>query len=195
MSDRLRYHLGPEVIASFLDRTLSSRQMAELQAHLAECTACRREVVEAGRIISSGPPRIMRRSPRWAFAAAIVLAAVGGPLLWQQLSSVAQDDNSLERGAASTARLELHLPASDATLQSGESIRFVWSAVGEGTTFRITLLDDVGGRVWATEVGDTTVLMPRAVSLPGPGVYFWYVDALGPDGRSQSNGPNRFVIR
>jgi hypothetical protein len=48
--------------------------------------------------------------------------------------------------------------------------------------------------VWTESTSDTTLAPRAAAKLSRGGSYFWYVDALGPDGRSATTGVQRIQI-
>jgi hypothetical protein len=55
----------------------------------------------------------------------------------------------------------------------------------------VTLQESDGRVAWSSTVTDTAVVLPDSVVV-GPGrSWFWYVDAMLPDGRTRSSGINR----
>lgn len=182
-------HLDPEVVAAFAEGTLPEDEADAVRRHLAECPECRREIQEVARILAAVPTRPRRPVPTWAAAAAVAILALGIPLLrW---------------GGGGTGGNGLRAPVTEfETLGPGQvragdpgGIRFTWSAGPAGSTFRITLLDEQGDRIWSSETGDTTVLLPAEVPVMPGGSYYWYVDALAPDGRTLTAGPTPLEVR
>lgn len=71
-------------------------------------------------------------------------------------------------------------------------LRFVWRSAGPAATYRLTLTDPSGAPVWTSSAPDTAVVLAETVKLEGGRAYFWYVDALLPDGRSATTGVQQF---
>lgn len=189
-------HLPPEVVAAYLERCLPPEEEALVQDHLARCGPCRREVVEVGRLVRSGQPRPGWQRPLWAAAAAVAVLALGTPLVQSRLTDTGPGVSAPDRSPAVPAvRLEARAPGEDVTVDAGATVVLTWSAAPLGGTFRVSLLDDRGNRVWSAETGDTTAVLPASVTLEPDRAYFWYVDALGPDGRSTTTGPRRLLVR
>jgi hypothetical protein len=72
---------------------------------------------------------------------------------------------------------------------------FAWHAGDAGSRFKLTLVDEQGATLWSVDTGDTVVTPPHDVFLAPGRTYFWYVDALGADGRSMTSGAHRFTVR
>src|SRR3990172_5723791 len=68
--DSLQDHLSPETVGAYLARALPAPQVSAVEAHLADCGSCRREVAEVRGVIRS-----RRRRARFLVAAP-TLAAV-----------------------------------------------------------------------------------------------------------------------
>lgn len=195
LTDPVR-HLEAETVAAYAEHRLAPAEQAQVEAHLAACASCREEVLEVGRILHAWRTPRWNGTPYWAAAAAVVLLMVGGASAWHRFRpdgrAVFPPDRSL---LAPANGLETLSPEADGSVAPGSGTRFVWSARGGGSTFRVTLLDERGELLWSTETGDTTAVMSSDVILEEGAAYFWYVDALGPDGRSVTSGPRRFVVR
>jgi len=140
-------------------------------------------------MLAASPAARPRPVPVWAAAAAVAVLALGIPVLrW---------------GGGGPGVDELRAPGAEfATLGPGEAragdpagIRFTWSAGPEGSTFRFTLLDERGERVWSSETGDTTIVLPAEIEVTPGRSYYWYVDALAPDGRTLTAGPTPLEVR
>jgi len=67
--------------------------------------------------------------------------------------------------------------------------------VDSGSRYLIRVTDERGAAVWSTETGDTSVILPAEIALLSGRQYYWYVDALGADGRSLTTGTHRFQLR
>lgn len=186
-------HLPPRLVAAFLEGDLSSAERAQAEAHLALCTACRRELVEVRRLADGG--RGTRRlAPAAAIAAAaVILLAAGLATLSGRLET---PDGPLVRARDPAAVTAVHAvsPAPGASL-SAEDLRFVWNAAPAGSTYRIVVLDASGSPIWSHETADTTATLPPEIELAPAETFFWFVDALAADGSSLTSGARRFSIR
>lgn len=160
---------------------------------MASCGLCRQEIVDLQALLAQSPTT---RSPRRIFyplaAAAAVMLAIGIPAArnaWFLTSPTSVD----RTGTGPSARLTAITPAADATLD-GEPT-FSWHAADAGSRFKLTLVDEQGATLWSVDTGDTVVALPREIALVSGRTYFWYVDALGADGRSMTSGAQRFTVR
>jgi hypothetical protein len=188
-------HFEPETVAAYAEHRLNPTDLAQMEAHLAECALCRGEILAVRRIIDPRAASRWRRPPYWAAAAAVVLLMVGGRVSWTRFGPGDGLGSLPDRShAAPGTGLEGHLPEADGSVAPGSEVRFVWGATAEGSTFRVTVLDERGVLLWSEETGDTAVAMPPGILDRGE-TYFWYVDALAPDGHSLTSGPRRFVVR
>lgn len=171
-------HLESREVAAYVDRAVGQAERDSIEAHLADCAECRDEVIQVSRF-----RRVAERRRRWLFvipaAAAAVLAVVllpskepGGPVL---------RDGAPELGPV----LTLVSPAeSAATPRGGPPTSFIWRSLDSIASYRVTVTDDSGDVVWTTSSADTAVQMPPSIRLRPDRRYFWFVDALLPDGRS-----------
>ena len=104
-------------------------------------------------------------------------------------------DTDAERAisAESATPIAIVSPAQDATVRS-DSVPFVWASVGGGgrTRYRLTITDASGGALWRAESQDTAIAYTGAPLRPGAS-YFWFVDALRPDGRARTSGTHRYT--
>ena len=60
--------------------------------------------------------------------------------------------------------------------------------------YRLTVADSTGGIVWSAESADTLLIPGPEAGLRAGAAYFWFVDALIPDGRTRTTGTHRFRI-
>lgn len=88
MSNVVPRHPGAQVMAAFVDGTLNRAEVAEVAAHLRDCSDCRTVVSETARFKreEEKPEPITSRTNPWWLAAAAVLAAIAitAPLLLQR---------------------------------------------------------------------------------------------------------------
>lgn len=189
-------HLDLLTVTAFVEGRLDDAARRQAAAHLAECEPCRRELVAAGEVVAAHRNAKVRRSAGLlTLAAATVVAVVmlsplspGGGL---------RDDGPgpvrTETGAAGIVVLH---PSPDAVLERSDGpVAFSWRAVEPGSRYLIRVTDERGAAVWELETGETLVSMPAGITLVTGEPYYWYVDALGADGRSLTTGTHRFQLR
>ena len=188
-------HFEPEIVAAYAEHRLNPGERSRVEEHLAECAICREEILAVRRIVHARLASPWRRPPYWAAAAAVVLLMVGGRVSWTRFGPGDGVGSFPDRSHTAQGNdLAGHLPEADGSVEAGSEVRFVWGATAEGSTFRVTVLDERGVLLWSEETGDTAVAMPPGI-LDRGAAYFWYVDALATDGRSLTSGPRRFVVR
>ena len=180
-------HLESGEVASYLDRVLAPAEQARLETHLADCAECRGEVIAVSRI------RHIRSRPRWlilgpaAAAAAIALFFVARPAVTPAPGTVPRDGEERTTVALVTP--------GDGAAAPARSLTFIWRSAGGGVSYRLTLTDERGDVVWTATASDTTGHPPSDVRFQMGRRYFWYVDALLPDGRSVTSGARQFTTR
>jgi hypothetical protein len=76
----------------------------------------------------------------------------------------------------------------------GDIIVFVWHRVSSGATYRFTLTDERGEKIWVGSTNDTTLAIPKRTALVPNRNYNWYVDVLLPDGSSATTGITSFQV-
>jgi anti-sigma factor RsiW len=188
-------HLTSEEIAAYLDETLSEADCARVKAHLADCAACREEVVAVSRLLQAGP-RSRRR-----FVALSTIAAVAAVMVIFLVRP------STDSGLSSGGRLRApqHRAMSEGVTvvraiapvgqqTSNDAIVFAWHPLAPGAAYRLTLTDDQGGKLWVAPTNDTTLHLPKGISLFPRRNYHWYVDVLEMDGSSATTGIVSFEV-
>ena len=158
-------------IAAYVDSSLDPGLRPVLEAHLADCARCRREVAEVSRLV-----RTLPRRPSWQIigpiaAAAVLLIAVG---LWQLSPDQASSARALRESAITTA------PAPVPVAPVGQVARvgsISWTSVPGADRYRLRLFDAAGVVVWETEAADTASQLPSALRLEQGQSYFWKVEA------------------
>jgi hypothetical protein len=188
-------HLTSEQVAAYLDNTLSEAECADVKAHLADCDACRREIVSVSRLVE-GAPRSRRRFvalSTMAAAAAVVVFVLARPSSDSGLTT-----RTPLRGAATPAASEgattVRVIAPIGQQPTSDGIVFVWHPASPGATYRLTLTDDRGGQLWIGSTNDTTLAIPKSTAvLPGQS-YHWYVDVLQADAAAATSGIKSFQV-
>ena len=188
-------HLTSEEVASYIDNTLSAAECARAKAHLADCDACRDEIVSVSKLIQRAP-RSRHRLVGFsvvAAAAAIVVILVARPSADSDSTAAAPLRGRDTLGPSEGVNL-VSAVAPLGTQSTSEDILFVWHRVAAGAEYRLTLTDDRGGKLWTGSTNDTTLRIPKgAVTLP-KGEYHWYVDVLQTDGGTATTGIKSFGI-
>ena len=143
-----------------------------MEQHLARCSLCREEIVEAREILGRPRPRRSRwpvLAPVAAAAAAIVLVVVwpGNP-----------DPQPRDPQHRDTPGVAPAAPAPIAPVGSAIQLdEMVWSRVARADRYRLTLYDSDGDVVWRATTTDTSVPFPDSVELQQSRPYLWKVEA------------------
>jgi anti-sigma factor ChrR (cupin superfamily) len=191
--DSLGEHPSSEEVAAYLSDALTANERTTLEAHLAVCPQCRREVTSARRLIRSHRSPMVRRWVVPAAAAAAVLAVVLlSPLRSARVERTASRAAEDAAVSATMPKIRIVSPVSGDTV-SGSRMVFVWQKVGDASVYRLTLTDASGSAVWEKDGPDTTLALPANLSLAKGQHYFWFVDALGADGTALTTGTHRFT--
>jgi hypothetical protein len=185
-------HLDAGIVAAYIDGTMDAAYLGEVEAHLAECEPCRREVVEVTRMM-----RGRRPWKRWAVWGTVAAAAAVLVLIAQP-GRAAEFQDPVTRAGEDTAteavlRFTAIAPADTETGSSG-SIVFQWRSPSTEASYRITVTNEIGDLLWSETTSDTTVVLPGDVPLEVGETYFWYVDALLPNGGSATTGVRRLTL-
>ena len=182
-------HLESGEVASYLDRVLAPAEQARVEAHLADCAECRGEVIDVSRV------RHIRSRSRWLILGPAVAAAAIALFLFARPAETPAPGTVLRAGEEPPrAAVALVAPAEDAAIAS-RFPTFTWRASEAGVSYRLTVSDRRGDVVWTTTTSDTTAHAPTDVRFLVGRPYFWYVDALLPDGRSVTSGARKFTTR
>lgn len=176
-------HLAGDLVAGYIERRLPDEDRALVEAHLAECAACRLEAREVTTFLRGGSPR-----RRWvpasvaaltAAAAVVALIVVGLPG-----NPPGTGDDPFRAGADhrdEAVPTFAALAPAEGRSASPDTLLFAWSSAAPDAHYRLTLTDDTGEIVWEQETADTTLVLPGDVRLRPGGSYLWYVDAVLPD--------------
>lgn len=189
------FHSEAETVAAYAERRLDPHDQDLFEEHLATCARCRDEVVAVRLILDSRRKSALRR-PFFLAAAASVVLLVSLPFARDVWKVRTDPLPALRQGFPVRGGLvETLFPEVGEAIPGGDPPRFVWKDTGEGSTFRVTLLDEEGNLLWSTRTSDTTAAVPEELRLESGGTYYWYVDALSSEGRSTTSGPRRFIVR
>lgn len=179
-------HLEPQAVAAYVTGRLNDSERRRIERHLAQCPECASEVVAIH--------RMERPRRRWAGLVVGGLAAAAALAIWVGGTGRAPQtpaDHIRGPGAPSVLQLDAVHPADGSIL--GDS-GFVWRAVKDAVTYRLTITDDAGDEMWSQTMSDTSLLRPANAELVPGRTYFWYVDALRSDGVSATSGVRRFQV-
>jgi hypothetical protein len=191
-------HLSPSDLAGLIDRTLDPAAQARIEAHLDTCAVCREELAEVARLADSFQPPTARSRSRRLWAGLALGGALAASLALLVLRAPPPSDSALStqpvRAPAtgeSLARIEVLFPPDSLSAGAGPPA-FTWHSVG-ADVYRFFLLSDDGELLWTGETPDTSLTLPRAVSLlPGEN-YWWRVDATT-EGIVGSTGARRLQV-
>lgn len=185
-------HLTSEEVAGYLDQALSEVDSARIRVHLASCAPCRDEIRSASRLLERAP-RARSRFVMPAVAAAAVLAVLLGKAVID-----ANSPSEQLRGNTSPAVHEgvsaFQAVAPIGRQRLGDRTVFVWRPMSPLATYRLTLTDERGERIWVQSTTDTSVALADRTALTEGLVYHWYVDALLPDGTTATTGIASFQV-
>lgn len=188
-------HLTSEEVAAYVDDTLSEAECARVKAHLADCDACRGEVVSVSRLIRRAPlsKRGVVAYSAIAAAAAIVMIVVARPSTDSALPAAGSVRGAATPGASEGVNA-IRAIAPIGRQSATDNIVFVWHPASSGAEYRLTLTDDRGGKLWTGSTNDTTLRIPKGAAPLPRGGYHWYVDVLQTDGGTATTGIESFQI-
>jgi hypothetical protein len=188
--------LDEEALAAFASGSGVERR-AEFVAHLAACARCRHAVVSLAGAL--GDPKVAAEvsrlvSPRLGRRVAWVAAGMAAAALLLFVLLPSRDRTSTGgpslRGGEGTGTVAVVAPVEGEAVRA-ESVAFVWHRFASGVQYRLTVTDEKGDVAWSAPSSDTTLVPGAATHLQPGRTYFWYVDALLPDGRSATSGVRR----
>ena len=199
-----RGHVPATEMARYLDGTSDRVARSQLTHHLAGCDECREELTALRRLV---PPRSRLTTRVGAVigaAAAVVLITMSWRgSLTSSIDQAAPDSTRALGGVVEIdAPIPVVSPTSDSVI-SASNLRLTWHAAGADASYRLVVLDESGGTVFAEVTGDTSTIGPAAVIAKrsrGSGeqaahTYFWSVEASLLDGRSAKTGLHRLRVR
>jgi hypothetical protein len=180
-------HLDPNAVAAYVAGRLKADERSWIERHLADCPECVSEIVAIHRT----------ERPRRRFAPVVaggLVAAAAVVAIWVgSTGRVPQTpaDDIRGPGGPSVLQLEAVRPADGSTM---DDAGFIWRAMANAVTYRLTVTDEAGDEIWNQTTSDTTLRPSPEVTLAPGRTYFWYVDALRSDGVSATSGVRSFRI-
>lgn len=188
-----RSHLTDQEVARFAEGELSAEERASVETHLADCEPCRREVTEVSLFL--GRDRAGRR--RWLGGTAVAATAAAVLLVVAWPTGTSDPGGPVLRGPGAHDALPTitALAPVEDTPVSRDSLIFVWKSVDPEAYYRVTVATEEGATVWRGETSDTSLTVAAAPGLEPGGTYYWFVDALLPDGRESTTGVRSFRLR
>jgi hypothetical protein len=184
-------HLSSEELSAYLSNTMNTVEREDVERHLVACTECRAELIEGQRAVANIPQKKLVNRP-WYGIAGLAAAAAILVAVWPH-DETALTTQRVERNnppLSPAAAVTIVSPAPDGRLEAS-SRSFTWRR-DDGSSYKITVTDETGRSAWSQTTPDTTIALPDTIQLIPGGRYFWYVDALRPDGRSVTSGINSF---
>lgn len=180
-------------------RLRAEPDLSDLETHLLTCATCREEVrlglvvrAELGAPAALHRVRSLPRRKSWLFLGAAAAAAV--VFVMARPSFQDRSDRPVVRGSEEgTPVISAVSPAPGAVL-SPATLAFVWRSAGTGAQYRVTVTSERGDVVWTGGSADTVQRVPSNARLSDGKTYFWYVDALLPDGAAATSRVARFTL-
>lgn len=195
-------------IAGYVDGGLGAAERQELEHHLADCGHClmlvglvsrerdasasdRQVLVRAPAPVTKAPERRWRLAPRWAAAAALVVAV---PLLIQLGRSPDAGLEGQGRPAPTATRsfvpqayaLQVLVPRAGSAVDQ-QRVKIRWTEVAGSLYYDVRIVTDDGAVVVRERVNGTSWEMPAQVHLQPGGEYFVHVDAYPPGDKAVSS--------
>jgi len=194
MDPRTGAHVDSKLLAAYLDRTLTDSISSDVEQHLAGCPQCRADLLDVTRVIRAHRARTRVRPFVYltGVAAAVVLIVVAVVGTGSRPTGEATD---IVRGSTDEGvlRLSVQTPMDgDIVTNPGAVLR--WASAGASVFYRVTVTDIEGDEVWSGMTGDSSIALSDVQGLARAGRYFWFVDALLPDGRSATTGVHQFEV-
>jgi anti-sigma factor RsiW len=184
------WHLEPDDMASLLDGNATAAARGRIEAHLAECAECRRELVQLDDIARTVPAR---RS-RWLVPLAATAAAAAVLLVIVVPRAGRDGDNEpvrhREPAVSATAAPVTLSPRG--VVAAVDTLR--WSRVPGADRYRMAIYDAGGTLVWEVTTADTGAAFPDSVTLEPGRPYFWSVRARAGYERWSESGLTRFRL-
>jgi hypothetical protein len=187
-------HLSVEQIAAHIERRLLGAERDAVVAHLVECSECRQEYVQASEVLA-GLHRTWRgHTTGLALAAAAVLIVAFMPRSLPTREVARVDDAATQRVAVPDAATGIRIASpADGDRLTGTTVTLAWHpGVPADALYRVTVQTADGSVIWKQNTSDTTVTVSASVRLTEGEVYYWVVDALHADGRSDRSAATAF---
>jgi hypothetical protein len=186
-------HLTSGQLGAFLANALTEEERDAVERHLVACAECRGDLVQAQRTVITAPSARRTSRRHWITLGALAAAAVLVVAVWPR-NEVTRSPVPIERDAPVTPVtaevVTIVSPSANGEIDEATPT-FRWNR-DDGSSYRITVTDEGGRPLWTETTNDTSVVLPATAQLPRGARFFWYVDALRPDGRSVTSGINAF---
>ena len=182
-------HLSPAYVAAYVDRALSTDARRTVEMHLADCEECREEIAAVVSLI-----RRPRRH-RWSYVMLPAAAAAAVLLLVALPSRIDERGEPTLRSTVSegVSTIAVVGPASGESVPA-DDIELAWRSFALEAQYNVRLTTAEGSEVWRTSTRDTSAALPSDLGLLSGQTYFWYVDALLPDGSTATTGIRRLTV-
>jgi hypothetical protein len=215
-------------LAAMADGRLSAESGERLALHLADCDFCIAQLgvlkrshdsepgyqinefvlARAGRMSQKNRRSIGHYAPRWASAAAIVLAV----LLIFRWNSPSLEGLEAKGGSSpdpvpqvveprQSRNLDLDIlkpsvitPANGDTVDPG-SLKFHWTAIPGSLYYDVRIVTDGGDVIWQARVDDTELALPEDLQFEPDTDYFFRVDAYLASAKSISSHHVLFTVK
>ncbi len=210
-------HLDELLLARYLDQAVSTEERLRIEAHLADCARCTKEVASTAQLLQALdgmdlppalPPTIRQRTEQLPFrkpdrppSAGVsrrfrTLAATLGTLLlfsvgiwfWQSGSSPTPERFRSTGSATVPALLS---PADDAVLLAYPT--FSWNTLSSAQSYRLRLTTAAGLPIWEAASESNTIPLSPDIALEPGQEYLWQVEALSASGSVQTSALYAFT--
>ena len=163
-------HLENGEVAAYLDGALSPSERTRVEAHLADCDACRMEVIDVGRLVRARPsPR------RWYLPVAAVAAAAAAILLLiPRPEQDTLEPPDYREPVITTTVAPVAIAPRGAIRTAG---RLIWSSAPHADRYQVAVFDSTGRVLWETQTSDTATLLPSSLRFQPGASYHWKVKA------------------
>ena len=178
-------HVDANDLAAYVNRQLDAAARTRVEAHLADCAACRADALAALRARPKARMSWRVAAPALAAAAVAILVL---PRLRQEPAPV-----DLERGGSAPIAVTLAAPDTGATLAFAD-VALAWRPAALDADYRVTVTVEDGSVAFTGSTRDTVATVPAASLRPATR-YLWVVDAILPDGAVRSSTSGSFAIR
>ncbi|HYO45676.1 MAG TPA: zf-HC2 domain-containing protein [Gemmatimonadota bacterium] len=187
-------HLESGLMAAYLENVCEGEERSRVEAHLAECTDCCRELVALDQTIRTLANRrrgrvvipLVALGAAAALAGLIVLRPSDTPEGLPEGNPIVQRSQPEERSS-----IAILGPESGAVVEASEVV-LRWASIEPDARYLVTVTTSDGDSVWALMTPDSAAAIPVALD-PG-GEYLWYVDALLPGGGTATSGIQHFRV-
>ena len=176
----------PEVLVGLIEQRGSEAERLATLDHVMSCAGCRADF-DLMRTVAAGQA-VPVRPGRWPLAAAAAVALLmSGSLLFAALRA-RNSREDVVRGAADG--VELVSPLGDA---HDRPVTFTWRKAPGPARYSLEVFTAAGDAVYATDVTDTSVVLPASVSLQAGTTYHWWVLVRTADGAEVRSPPVAFT--